>query len=74
MWKSIEVKESMSSSTEADMADRKGRSVLFKLPRKTSAGRIKTGIHSPGPASAVGVTERQETWQKKTVERTEPSG
>ena len=26
------------------MADRKGRSVLFKLPRKTSVGRIKRGI------------------------------
>ena len=56
------------------MADRKGRSVLFKLPRKTSAGRIKTGIHSLGPGSAVGVMERKGTLQKKTVERTEPSG
>ena len=26
------------------MADRKGRSVPFKLPRKTSVGRIKSGI------------------------------
>ena len=41
---SIEVKESISSCTVADMADRKGRSVLFKLPRKTSVGRIKSGI------------------------------
>ena len=41
---SIEVNESISSFTVANMADRKGRSVLFKLPRKTSVGRIKSGI------------------------------
>ena len=44
---SIEVKESISSCTVADMADmadRKGRRVLLKLPWKTSVGRIKRGI------------------------------
>ena len=41
---SIELRESISSCTVADMADRKGRSVLFKLPRKTSVGLIKSAI------------------------------
>ena len=44
MPRSIELKGSISSCTVAEMADRKGRSVLFKLPRKTSVGHIKSGI------------------------------